>query len=73
MLRAEVRDIGPCNVGTACKAVPTLHAARSFIEQTSRESWAGEWRIIHAATGTTVLKGANERHRPNDVPGPVRA
>lgn len=58
MLRAEVQDVGGCGVGTSTKAAPNMLAAMRFIAQTSKERWAGPWRIVHVGTGITILEGS---------------
>lgn len=53
--KAEVRDVGGCGVGTAVKQCATLTAAIRFVAATSKESWAGPWRIFDA-DGELVLE-----------------
>lgn len=54
--QAEVRDIGGCGVGTSVKKCRTLTAAIQFIAvATSKESWAGGWRIFDGE-GQLVLE-----------------
>jgi len=53
--KAEVRDVGGCGVGTAVKMCPTITAAVRFVAATSKESWAGPWRISDGE-GQVVLE-----------------
>lgn len=57
MLRAEVDDLGGCNVGTSVLRASALTLAVQFIAQTTKETWAGPWRIIDEASGWTLLRG----------------
>lgn len=60
---AEVRDIGGCGVGTAVKRCPTITDAVRFVAETSKQSWAGEWRILDAA-GAIVVDSATAPGSP---------
>ena len=58
MFLAEVADITG-NVGTAVKTCRTLIEAVRFVAETTKERWAGDWRIKHAGTGIVILTGRN--------------
>lgn len=57
MLRAEVEDLGGCAVGTSVIRVPAVLTALRFVARTTKESWAGAWRIIDEDTNETILEG----------------
>lgn len=56
MFLAEVDD-RTRNVGTSVKPVDTMLDALRYVSTTTREPWAGSWRVRHFATGITILEG----------------
>lgn len=55
--RAEVRDIGGAAVGTSVLRTASKTRAVRFIAQTTRERWAGTWRLIDENDNQILMEG----------------
>lgn len=58
--KAEVRDRGGCQVGTAVYLADSLTCAVRWVGETSRQEWAGSWTIAKCdgEITTILLRGA---------------